>query len=873
MMKTTIVPWPNLITEQLINDKLGALLGDNNDAKLFSEIAHAIDAPTSLHGFITALENFRGVIPSIVDYLESNESAIWSDRMRAIDTLLKRINYEEIDSNLLSKNHWHSCASNPLYALFLRMEFINLRQDLCDKFVAQFYLNYMKLWAQASENTRERAGLAMRSTSEGRGFDTTAFDEFQQMLDPSEGNVLIESLERFEDQYASTSLITNKGVIQPTAKQYIRVLILLFAGKLGKKKGGGGTRGGGSRLADLPINQNIPTDLAHTVDEEDEDETGLGNSRVHHDIGQEQRKSSVTLGTAPGDATSGVEAVTEEVSPKKSVKIATDKKRMKLRSAQIANAIAISNQFLPTQWRQLNTYDIQILVKELIELSVNDDAKTGMPSSLLAASIASSFARGMPLDYITKMKVVTKKIKSGDNHVLLRSKGNQWIAKWMINGSINIPNGRKSNLKMAGLCRPIDENKTITLNAPAWVAHLLGTAKIKRDKLDLANRQRMLFPDTCGDYVLAAKKWLKKIRRKYPACRLTLNRIECYFVQCCMQYAKFDLAETAYCHGRVHIIQETQLYYTAVAKERIAYIYNQVWMQIDNLIQKEDPTLKPIPSASSQQVSIGDYRNAAAFLGSEITPTAKAVTDLVSFLKNNIGEAKAKTNPHWKKTIAYHNAYTTYTMFFLAYASGYRAAQSPFPDPRFLDEKTGFLVISDKDFDDSYCTRIIWLPPECVQQMKYYQAHLESIVDKLCLINKQSFNALYTSFDGWNTLPKLADDKMRMDASEFENPPFLFYLNDAGECNPVTPGLLGELIHDVYPFPINANRHYLRTELVERRCPRDILDAFMGHWQRGREAWGKYSSLSPSGYSTAIEPKLKEILRENGWCAIRSIET
>ncbi|MDQ6997742.1 MAG: hypothetical protein Q9M17_03420, partial [Mariprofundus sp.] len=731
MRKTGIVPWPNPITEQLVDDKLGRGLG-NNDTKLLSEIAHAIDAPTSLHGFITALENFRSVIPSIIDYLEPNETPIWSERIRTIDTFLKQINFEEIDDDLLSNNHIHFCASNPLYALFLRMKSFNLRQGLSEQFAAQFYLNYIELWAQASESIRQRAGLAMRSTSEGRGFDTIAFDEFQQMLDPSEGDVLIESLESFEDQYASTSLIANKGVIQPAAKQYLRALMLLFAGKLGKKKGGGGTRkGGGARLADLPNNQNIPTCLANTSDEEDEDETGLGNAHVHHDIGQKQRETSLALGLAPRDGTSGLEAVTEEVPPKKSVAIATDKKRMKLRSAQIANAIAISNQFLPTQWQQLNTFDIHVLVRELMGLSDSDNTEYGIPSPLLAACIASSFVRGAPLDCMTKMKLVRKMIKGGDNHVLLRQKGNQWTAKWLIDGSFDIISRRKSNLEMAGLCRPIDENKTVILEVPAWVAHLLGTAKVKRDKLNLANRQRLLFPDTCGDYLRAAKNWLKKIRCKYPACRLTLNRIECYFVQCCTQFAKFDLAETAYCHGHVHLIQETQLYYTAVAKGRIAYIYNQVWMQIDDLIQKERRIINDIHShaVAPQQMTIGDYRNASAFLGSEITPTKKTVSGLVSFLKTMIAQAEKKKIPHWERTIAYHNAYTTYTILFLAYASGYRAAQDPFPDPRFLDEKTGFLVISDKDFDDSYCTRIIWLPPECVQQMKYYQAPLESVVD------------------------------------------------------------------------------------------------------------------------------------------------
>jgi len=71
-----------------------------------------------------------------------------------------------------------------------------------------------------------------------------------------------------------------------------------------------------------------------------------------------------------------------------------------------------------------------------------------------------------------------------------------------------------------------------------------------------------------------------------------------------------------------------------------------------------------------------------------------------------------------------------------------------------LDVKTGFLVISDKDFDDYSCTRPTWPTPECVKQLKYYETHLKSIDARLAPNNNKSFQKIYDSLDGWQTLPK-----------------------------------------------------------------------------------------------------------------------
>ena len=72
----------------------------------------------------------------------------------------------------------------------------------------------------------------------------------------------------------------------------------------------------------------------------------------------------------------------------------------------------------------------------------------------------------------------------------------------------------------------------------------------------------------------------------------------------------------------------------------------------------------------------------------------------------------------------------------------------------------------------------------------------------------------------------------------------------------------------------NANRHFLRTWLLNNpRAKKDVgqnlsetgvsaihIDALFGHWHRGNEAWGKWSTLTPADLKTRLEPVLEEML-------------
>ena len=162
------------------------------------------------------------------------------------------------------------------------------------------------------------------------------------------------------------------------------------------------------------------------------------------------------------------------------------------------------------------------------------------------------------------------------------------------------------------------------------------------------------------------------------------------------------------------------------------------------------------------------------------------------------------------------------------------------------DLETGFIVISDKDDNVNSNSRIIWLAPPLRRQIKLYLLHLEK---------------LSQSVSGHPTIAANLDDVL---GSKKPENPLLFLLSETFQWVSVTPAKLRALTPE-FPLPVNINRHYLRSILRDKDCPAEYVDAFMGHWQRGQEPFGQFSTLSPEEVFSAIAPVFDELRREAGW--------
>jgi len=91
-----------------------------------------------------------------------------------------------------------------------------------------------------------------------------------------------------------------------------------------------------------------------------------------------------------------------------------------------------------------------------------------------------------------------------------------------------------------------------------------------------------------------------------------------------------------------------------------------------------------------------------------------------------------------------------------------------------------------------------------------------------------------------------------------------FFLDNEFRPELVRPKSIEPLLSSYLNVRANTHRRFLRTELVERDCPPEIVDAFMGHWQQGEEPFGKYSSFSFSEYVSVLKHHLGPLLTEIG---------
>lgn len=341
---------------------------------------------------------------------------------------------------------------------------------------------------------------------------------------------------------------------------------------------------------------------------------------------------------------------------------------------------------------------------------------------------------------------------------------------------------------------------------------------------------KRLFMGSITAYQSAIDDLLSLIRKKYGA-RLTATRLT----------RQLSISLANQCGDRVRAAAAlgvpvgnqttTGLYYYTSTQAELASVYWQTSAPLsDHLVQSSVP--EPLPSLPPEIGSIYVGTNVCPDDGGTINQEHGFYWHHAQDLRDALAYCRSRMhNPGF--TVAFHNAFTSYCVAMLGALTGYRAVKNPLTNIHALDESTGFLVISDKDFDDYRNARLTWVPPVLHAQLRAYAMYRAYLVRCLQLEN--------------------------------DNPAFFFFLNDDRRTKPVTPQSLADSLRWSSELPLNANRHYLRTRLAEKRVPGEIIDAFMGHWDLGEEPYGPYSALSPADFKAAISPTLTSIVAEQGW--------
>ena len=337
------------------------------------------------------------------------------------------------------------------------------------------------------------------------------------------------------------------------------------------------------------------------------------------------------------------------------------------------------------------------------------------------------------------------------------------------------------------------------------------------------------------------------------ATRLTANRISDYLFDAVERHPGADLTTAMYIVGREHFLGRNPSYYSAIPKQKLQSIYQEVCKSIQDCHFIERPREGQIRINSELATRL---QRGSEYIGSPFCPKSETVQGLVVALKESLAKATGAPTSILK-LLRMHNSMTRYTAFMIAYGTGFRAVRDPFLSAAAVDWKSGFAAISDKDNEDGYNSRLIWIPPDCLQQLKLFKEHQQNLLCRLSVL-----------------IPNISSrlkDRRRLAPGRF-----MFYAmsgDDSGKylAKPLSPKLLGQKLRDVFALPINANRHYLRSTMLARGCPVEVINAFMGHFERGEEPWGKFSGLSPIAYRNALDHFLTPLMRDDGWAPMSGL--
>lgn len=337
--------------------------------------------------------------------------------------------------------------------------------------------------------------------------------------------------------------------------------------------------------------------------------------------------------------------------------------------------------------------------------------------------------------------------------------------------------------------------------------------------------------------VASYRKRLRELIKSLPAGhRLNEHKISNYLAHHIHTIGSGDIADSMLITGKYRPLGQTLLHYTTPSVTYLQNLYRQVTARMVKDIYCEGyDHVPPTPEVTKEHHDVA--------VGTRYCPRLDAVQAMTLRLKKQLSTAPE----HRISSICeYHNQFTLYTCQMIAYATGFRAVTDPFFRSADIDENTGMAVISDKDGPDMYNSRLVWVPPVARKQIRYYESHCEKILAQM---------SPFWDPEQINSVAVLGG---------------AYFLDEDLKPISVRPSTAKSHLAKLLPLPLNVNRRFLRTMLKERKTNIEAINAFLGHWSRGEEPWGRFSSVSPVALIEELKPQIVSLLVECGFEEVKS---
>lgn len=476
---------------------------------------------------------------------------------------------------------------------------------------------------------------------------------------------------------------------------------------------------------------------------------------------------------------------------------------------QASKKIAKANQFLNFDWSELADYDVTCLINE-ISKGQNAD-----PKEILAnAYLHLMFWAGQNAAAISKLIIDSESITNSycrDGFIRLVSKG---------------PQLKKKEEEYKSVHR-VDKQDHLDLPLPKCATEAINHAIIYKPDL---------FSESSQQIIQYCKIRISSIKDKHSAGRLTLSRIWQYQFRLLSRMPNCDISTAALTLNRADYLARTKIHYSTFDSEFLQEKFRESCHQI---LQKTGNHSEFSPALSFQRTK---------HVGTPFRLKATIIIDTVHKLQEDIRQQLEKISRNEATNdniILYHNNYSTYTALLLCFATGHRRAKTPYISSKEWDPLTQFGSIRDKDSADYQHSRLVWIPDVCIEQMRCYREHIQNMYQIL---------GLQVSAD---------------QPAPPNHPEFFFIKNKRAYIDYNT--FAKNLTKLGYDFESHPQRHFLKSEMQERGCDPEMLEAYLGHWNTGQEPWVRSSSLHPIDFKKELEKFLPPLLRSLDFKAIEGL--
>lgn len=666
---------------------------------------------------------------------------------------------------------------------------------------------------------------------------SNACRHFRQTISGKSSLSLLQSLAIPDslDSYVE-QLQDNEG--RPVADfQLLELLVRKIIGHIGKSRSRNNNIRSGSQCTQKAVAD------ADELDGDDPEEQLLVQDRNT----KAESKQLANLGLAPGEEAE-LRAISTSFKADRPTEGYTLRDHSRRQKGQIAH-IKSNNQRLPFRYSQLTTYDITHSLQVATRL-MKSEAIAGLTSKpeldpSVGVLIHLLIFIGRQVGPVLEMRIYDDfdeipKTKQGLLAYIIRT--DEFVL------SIPSPKNRtplkshdKKLITEGGEAQLTEKDGAILVKAPTRFGKLLqGISRIQNREYRQVSKQA-LFPVELRAEIKKRLTAVISAVNKVDDTRITPTRLSQTLFDEIVAYTT-DICDAYLITGQPFTTAEVSSHYYTVSGNYLQEIYHA------SSVRLRDRIYAAIGTKDNKYHDFEQSRENNELHGSKfhITPTLvqRLVEHLQLDLKNCYNSSVSATE--------LHNRLVAYISFWILIETGYRGVNDLIYQLIEFDWKSGFLIVSDKDNDRQSNSRLIWLSQALRDQMKKYLFHLAALLRRL-----QESDKAYKHIDDilCNEKPVSA---------------LLFFISKVKAVIPLTPENLRQEV-PIFTLPIYSGRDYIRTQLREMGCDAEYVNYYMGHWQKGQEPFGRFSTLSPFELKEALSPALEALRIRDGWSVMRGL--